>query len=193
MVMGVTGEAARELWASQAAGWHGLRTFSNIAWFETQAFMGAAVLNRSRDRRGERRAMSAWKRQLLLIEGDPVVRDSLKNALEREGLGVSAVSGGREALFRFAAGCFDTVLLDLAGSREGGWELLRSLKEVNPKAKIIVLTVKRDLKDAALSMGACGAFEKPVAIPALLQAVADSMSELDESLALSGVNVNELA
>ncbi|HTI69263.1 MAG TPA: response regulator [Candidatus Limnocylindria bacterium] len=109
--------------------------------------------------------------QVLLVDNDRSVRESLKNALETEGLAVCAIPGDEEAVHRFAAGCFDLVLLDFSANESGQWNLLNSFRRVNPDVKVIIITVVRELVPAALATGAVNAFEKPLRIPELLLSV----------------------
>ena len=119
-------------------------------------------------------------RQVLLVESDCAVRESLRNALELEGVAVCAIPGNEEAIHRFAAGCFDLVLLDIAlnGARER--HLMQSIRTINPGVLIIIISAVRDAALAALAAGAWQAFEKPLRLPELLKSIQSALSRLEK-------------
>ncbi len=105
--------------------------------------------------------------QLLLIESDPEVRESLRMALECEGFEVSSVGDGSDGVHRYAAGLFDLVLLDVNRPQRGGWEVLSGLQQVNPAVGVVLLSVHGDVYAAAAQAGVLAVCEKPLAIAAL--------------------------
>ena len=106
--------------------------------------------------------------QLLLVDDDAVVRDSLSHALESEGFAVCGTNNGVEALHRFAAGCFDAVLLDLSLSPRRGRETLEGLRAINPGVRVVLLTVRPEDCRTPASANVSAVVEKPLSVPRLV-------------------------
>ncbi len=107
--------------------------------------------------------------QLLLVDSDEEVRDSLRVALECEGFAVSSVGTGPGAIHRYAAGLFDLVLLDVGHGGQTGWELLEQLRGVNPGVGVVLMSVRSDLRFASAVTGVLAVCEKPLALAALVE------------------------
>ena len=127
-------------------------------------------------------------RQVLLVENDCAVRESLRNALEMEGVAVCAIPGNEDAIHRFAAGCFDLVLMDIAFNGTRDRQLMQSIRAVNPGVLIIIITAVREAAQAALAAGAWQAFEKPLRLPEVLKSIQLALSRLEK-----GSNISCLA
>lgn len=81
-------------------------------------------------------------RSILLVEDDPEIRESLKEALELEGYDVVPAANGREALDRLAherKPCL--ILLDLMMPVMNGWEFAEALQGNAELAAIPIIVV----------------------------------------------------
>jgi DNA-binding response OmpR family regulator len=107
--------------------------------------------------------------QLLLVDDDVVVRDSLCHALESEGFAVCGTSNGVEAVHRFAAGCFDAVLLDLSFAPRRGRDTLDGIRAINPDTPIALLTVRPEDCRTPAAITANAVIEKPLSVSRLVQ------------------------
>lgn len=134
-------------------------------------------------------AMNAFtNRQVLLVENDSAVRESLRNALEMEGVAVCAIPGDGETAHRFAAGCYDLVLMDLATDGRRERQLMQSMRNINPDVKLIIISAVREAAQAALAAGAWQAFEKPLRLPELLKSIQLALIKLE-----NGSNISSLS
>jgi len=86
------------------------------------------------------------KKKVLLVEDDHLLRMGLKSMIDMHGkYEVSDdVDNGKDAVRSFRAKKQDFVLLDLRLPDMPGTEVLRTIRELDPNAKIIVLTASDD-------------------------------------------------
>src|SRR5205823_11663458 len=66
---------------------------------------------------------------VLVVEDDAPLRRLVTVTLQREGLAVTAVADGAQAIERLEAGGCHVVLLDLMMPRVNGWQVMEWLKE----------------------------------------------------------------
>ena len=104
---------------------------------------------------------------VLVVEDDDAIADSLEEALRRERFAVSRVSTGRDAL---EADVHDIVLLDLGLPDMDGFDVCRELRARGDRSVIIVLTARGDETDrvVGLEMGADDYLVKPFGFRELL-------------------------
>ena len=108
--------------------------------------------------------------KLLLAEDDDAVRDMLRQALERDGFDVVAVSNVREALNRIAAEDFDALLSDLHMPHAGdGFTVVSAMRHTHPNAVTLVLSGYPELDEAlsAIRLQADEILVKPIEIASL--------------------------
>jgi DNA-binding response OmpR family regulator len=92
-------------------------------------------------------------KKIMIIEDDPVMRDSLFTVLEAEGYEVSQAADGREGLSKALNGTFDLIALDLVMPQLGGLEVCRKLRESGVQTPIIILTgEKKEEVDKVLGL-----------------------------------------
>lgn len=82
------------------------------------------------------------KNKVLLVEDDNLLRMGLKSLISLQGDYVvgSDVATGKEAILSFSQNPSDIVLLDLRLPDMPGTEVLRKIREIDKKAKIVILT-----------------------------------------------------
>lgn len=68
------------------------------------------------------------RRQVLVVDDEPGIRESLSGVLEDEGYEVEAVGDGEACLTRLAERSFDVVLLDVWLPGIDGWKRLREFR-----------------------------------------------------------------
>jgi DNA-binding NarL/FixJ family response regulator len=90
--------------------------------------------------------MFMTKKKVLLVEDDHLLRMGLKSMIDMHGkYEVSDdVDNGKDAVRSFRAKKQDFVLLDLRLPDMPGTEVLRTIREIDPSAKVIVLTASDD-------------------------------------------------
>ncbi len=107
--------------------------------------------------------MNTHVAHVLVVDDDPLVLAGFREILTREGLEVTAVFSGREALDKIEAQSFDLILTDLLMPRVSGLEVVRFAHEKRPDAAIIVVTGYASVRSAvdALRVGAHDYLIKP--------------------------------
>jgi len=120
--------------------------------------------------------------RILVIDDEPIVVESCKRVLQREGMEVEGVLRGREAIERAGETVYDAILLDMRMPDMDGMEVLRRLRERNPKALIIILTGYPSIDNAveALKLGAQDYVPKPFVPDALVTTVKATLARKRE-------------
>jgi len=101
---------------------------------------------------------------VLLVEDDPEQAALIERGLESSGFRVSPVRDARSALHCLALEEFTAIVSDLSLPGMSGDELLRHIRQINPKVPFLMLTGSQDVKTAVQSMhdGADEYLLKPV-------------------------------
>src|SRR4030042_1678864 len=105
--------------------------------------------------------------KVLIVDDDASMRYSLNRMLEGQGLPVSSAKNGTEALERFFAENPDLVIMDIKMPGQSGLEVLKQIKERDPKALVILMTAFGTTETAieAMKFGAFDYILKPFDIP----------------------------
>lgn len=103
-------------------------------------------------------------REILLVDDDADVCETLKDILEMENYEVRVANNGYEAIEAMQEGRFDAVLMDIVMPGINGVETLKRLKEFSPLTPVIMVTAHavNELIDEAIREGAYTALKKPV-------------------------------
>ena len=101
--------------------------------------------------------------QILVVDDEKIMQDSLSRILTKEGYEVRTASSGEEAIEKFDCESFDMVLLDIKMPGIGGIETLRRLKEMDPAITILIVTGYPSIDSAvkAIKLGAYDYITKP--------------------------------
>ncbi len=104
-------------------------------------------------------------RTILVVEDEPTLRETLAEALDREGFRAVTAADGREALDRFRAEAPDLVLLDLMLPELSGIEVCRIIRSES-SVPIVMLTAKDGEVDkiVGLELGADDYVTKPFSL-----------------------------
>ena len=105
---------------------------------------------------------------LLLVEDDMAVRQSLTRVLATENYKVFGASTCREALLLCTQNQIDVVLLDLNLDPEDGWEVFHQLRELRPDLPIFVTSAQPQRFAHSSAPRADGILEKPFDLPVLV-------------------------
>ena len=113
--------------------------------------------------------MNEMSHHILVVEDDPVGRETLAAYLRRENHRVSEAANGGEMRRVFARGDVDVVMLDINLPNEDGLSLLRELRRQS-EVGIIMVTGRQDVVDriVALELGADDYVTKPYNMRELL-------------------------
>jgi two-component system response regulator MprA len=108
--------------------------------------------------------------QILVVDDEPAVRDSLDRALRLEGYEVGLAGDGAEALEAIAGDSPDAVVLDLMMPRVDGLEVCRRMRAAGDRTPVLVLTARDAVSDRVkgLDVGADDYLVKPFALDELL-------------------------
>ena len=111
---------------------------------------------------------------ILVVDDERAVRDSLRRALELEGYNVELAADGEEALYRLESnGEPDAVILDLLMPGVDGLEVCRRLRRDGRRLPVLMLTARDEIESrvAGLDAGADDYVTKPFALDELLARV----------------------
>lgn len=78
--------------------------------------------------------------RILVIDDEDSVRDVLSRMLKAKGHQVTVASNGEEGIERFRSEPFDLVFTDLGMPKLSGWEVGKTIKGINPKVPIAMIT-----------------------------------------------------
>jgi two-component system response regulator ChvI len=114
--------------------------------------------------------------QILLVDDDPLVCNTLSDAFSDAGFSVETAGDGKEALAKLTAGLKDTVnliILDVKMPGISGLELLKQVREQGIPAPVIFFTGMRDpiYEQSALELGAVDFVDKTKSFNILLRRV----------------------
>ncbi|HMM13366.1 MAG TPA: response regulator [Parvibaculum sp.] len=119
--------------------------------------------------------------KVLVIEDEPLVRDTILLALETDGHSVVTASDGREGMMKLGLQPFDVVVTDLIMPEQEGLESIRIIRRDYPGTRIIAISgggrhVGTDYLKAASLLGADFALQKPFSMARLRQCVAECLA-----------------
>lgn len=127
------------------------------------------------------------KKRILLVEDDPLVGESIKTLLEKEGYDVRLVTLGVAALDPAFSEVLDLVISDVRMPGMNGLEAIRAIREVRkqfdkPPIPEIVLTAYDDkaMSDEARRLGIRDFILKPFEVKSFLAAVRKRISDSRE-------------
>lgn len=103
-------------------------------------------------------------KNVLLVDDDPTIRDSMKLFFDDEGGRYTSVESAERALEELASGSFDLIISDYKLPGMDGLEFLEIIRESHPTAAKIFITAYGGpgLFSQAEQMGATGCIEKPL-------------------------------
>ena len=114
-----------------------------------------------------------------LVDDDPQVRETLQRLLRSEGYKVALFPSAERFLESTDPGHPGCVLVDVRMPGMSGLELLRTMRDQDRSAPVIILTGYGDVPTAVRAMegGASGFVEKPFNIQELMNRVRDALAE----------------
>lgn len=114
--------------------------------------------------------MSDSPAQLLLVEDDETIAFGLVHALQRDGHQVVHFDNGEQAVESLSRGLPDIAILDLMLPGISGLEVLREIKERDPRTPVILLTARSSESDRVegLDSGADDYITKPFSLKVLM-------------------------
>ena len=113
------------------------------------------------------------KREILIVDDEPLMREPIAEILRSDGFFVEEASQGTEALKKLGKKDFDLMITDVLMPGMNGIELIRELHKVSPATEAIVFSAfgTEATRDKLERMGAFGYLDKPVRREILLEMV----------------------
>src|SRR5687768_12413808 len=107
--------------------------------------------------------------QILVVDDEPAVRDSLERALRLEGYEIVVAADGAQALAALERESTDAVVLDVMMPGVDGLEVCRRMRTAGDRTPVLMLTARDAVSDrvAGLDAGADDYVVKPFALKEL--------------------------
>ena len=124
------------------------------------------------------------EKQILIVDDDERVVQSIAGVLEDEGFRVSTAKSGEEAIRVFQKERPDVTLLDIWMPEMDGIEVLKRLKFIAPDSQVIMISGHATISTAmtAVKLGAFDFIEKPLSLDALLMTIRRALDRQKELL-----------
>ncbi len=103
------------------------------------------------------------KKNILVIDDEPIVFDSCRRIMRQEGFEVSGAFNGREGLKKIEEDEYDAVLVDWKLPEIDGMEVLRIIKKNHPDVIVVMITGYPSVESAvkAMKLGVSDYVSKP--------------------------------
>lgn len=115
--------------------------------------------------------------RVLIVDDDPSMRYSLNRLFTADGLGVVTAKSGEEALRFFREEKPDLIIMDIRMPGLSGLDVLKEIKDKDPKALVILMTAFGTTETAieAMKYGAFDYIVKPFAVPQMKRLVSRAL------------------
>lgn len=107
---------------------------------------------------------------ILLVEDDPMIGDSVQRALQREGMQVTWLTRGETVEATLRSSPFNALLLDLTLPRRDGMDIIRGIRAAKIMIPVLVITARDNISDriVGLNLGADDYLIKPFDLDELI-------------------------
>lgn len=118
------------------------------------------------------------KQNILVVDDEPVARQSLTDILKLEGYIVSAVANGQAAVEHVRTHAVDLMIVDLKMPGMDGLEVIQVVNQTSPETEVILLTAHGSMDSAvqALRLRIHDYLSKPASPPQILASVKKGLS-----------------
>ncbi len=116
---------------------------------------------------------------ILIVDDEPRMRDSLSIILRSEGYETKLSSNGEEAIGCLSEREFDLVLLDVIMPGMDGYEVLEHLRRTHPDTMVLMMTGRASAQSAveAIKKGAYDYLSKPIEHEELLRRIGNAIAQ----------------
>ncbi|MEO5804080.1 MAG: response regulator [Verrucomicrobiota bacterium] len=113
--------------------------------------------------------------RILVVDDSSLARRTLRQILESVGHTVEEATNGAEGLEKYFLNRPDLVFLDMVMEHMSGLDVLVKLREMDPKARVIVATadIQSATRSEAEEKGACDVINKPFTRDRVLSALSN--------------------
>lgn len=121
-------------------------------------------------------------KQILIVDDEAIVRESIRDWLKDAGYEVLTAESGEDALLMIKKQDFGAIILDLRLPGITGIEVLKQVKSMRPHIKSIVITAYPTMltKEEATKLGAIDYLVKPVFLDRLEELLLEALDNLGE-------------
>ena len=119
-------------------------------------------------------------KELIIIDDDFPFRERLSRSMKKKGFNVETLSSSSETIERIKNKKFDFAIVDMRLNDGSGLELIKTIKELNPNTKSLLLTGYGNIATAvaAIKSGAIDYLPKPAEIEQIYDALTSSTQTL---------------
>lgn len=123
------------------------------------------------------------KSNILVVDDEPVARQSLSDILKLEGYNVSSVSNGQAAVEHIRTHAVDLMIVDLKMPGMDGLEVIQVTNQTSPETEIILLTAHGSIETAiqALRLRIHDYLLKPASPAQVIASVKKGLDRRDKS------------
>jgi len=123
--------------------------------------------------------MSKGRGNVLIVDDDAEIRESIQMLLQSEGISTSTAVDGEEGLRKVEENLYDLVLLDLMLPGKSGMDVHKDIKRADPTLPVIILTAMAGIETAvtAIKDGCFDYLTKPWDNDKLLVIVANGIKQ----------------
>jgi len=120
-------------------------------------------------------------RRVLVVDDEKGIREALQQVLEYEEIEVQACASGGESLLKYPEFRPHLVFLDVKMQGMDGLETLRKLRELDPRAQVVMISGHGTIQTAveATQIGAYDFLEKPLDTDRILLTLRNALQHLD--------------
>lgn len=119
------------------------------------------------------------KARVLVLDDDTSLQKLVSTLLQRAGHRVDVVSSGSQALEKIAKNRYDALLLDVMTPTDGGFTVIRHLRETDPPMlkRVVLLTASPDSVLRGVEKDIFGIVHKPFEAANLVETVARTIAQ----------------
>ena len=118
---------------------------------------------------------------ILIVDDEPIVRESIRDWLTDAGYYVATAETGEEALEMIEKQDFSVMILDIRLPGKTGITVLKEVKALKPEIKSIVITAypSNELATEAMKLGAIDYLIKPIAPDDLERLIRETLAKCE--------------
>lgn len=119
------------------------------------------------------------KARVLVLDDDTSLQKLVATLLRRQGHRVDVVSSGSQAVEQIAANRYDALLLDVMTPTDGGFTVIRHLRESDPPMlkRVVLLTASPESVLRGVAKDIFGIVHKPFEAANLIETVARAIAQ----------------
>jgi DNA-binding NtrC family response regulator len=120
-------------------------------------------------------------KSILIVDDEPIVRESIRDWLKDSGYDVYTAESGEEALSLVEKQEFSIIIIDVRLPGKTGIKVLSEIKQQKPQIKSIVITAypSAELAAEAMKLGAVDYLIKPINPDDLEQLIRDTLTKFN--------------